>query len=304
MRMTKYDSDFEFKLNRKSLNNHLYKGEFENCVEKISDNLDLININVNDLRVYSEDKIKKSKKRLSVEFVEKGNKIIYKTTKLFEQTFLLIKDFQEFKGFQGFGTKLKYLKLLNNFEQRTLKLEEKFNDYCNNLRKENEKMVNETRISILNSRRETFTSGGDSSSNMENKPNLTAEEIQKFNQQIDLQINKLEQPNNKLKFIADLDDSLIEIRLKQIDFIKGEINTMNKLSKKMAEIVEESGKKVNTIEENIESVLVNTKGAQNNIKEAESVQRENSSGGIFDTNKILLYLTIFVGVLFVIAASK
>jgi hypothetical protein len=186
---------------RISLLTKLAQGKFDQAEDKIQDNLDSININLNELSKY---KLKISTDKAKKENITKGNYLLEATGNLIEETFVLIQEFKNHK-FLGFGEKLKYLKLLDANNKRCLDYKSRFENISEEIKKQN--------ITVVESVRQSRLSREDSG-------NLTP----KF---------------HEYEYVKDdIDDSFIENRGSQINLITDITRKLLDLSKYSKEIVE------------------------------------------------------------------
>jgi hypothetical protein len=260
---------------RISLLTKLAQGRFDQAQEKIQDNLDSININLNVLGKY-QLKVGIADKK---DYISKGNYTIETTATLIEETFILIQEFKDHK-FIGFGEKLKYLKLLDANFKRCTDYKAKFEKLSEDIKKQNINIIENTRQSRLSSLKE------DSGSN-------TARITPTFD-------------FKEYEYVKDdLDDSIIEDRGTQINLICDISKKLFDLSKHQGEIARRGEVKLNKIEDNIDDALVNVKSAKENIDEANKINEDRHSGGdLFSTNKIMLFIVMLVGFLLFLAVFK
>lgn len=263
--------------NRKSLMKSLVQGKYSRAEEKITDNLDQININISELNHYYTKIVNKKDKK---ELIKKGNKLIETTGKYFEDTFILIEDFKTHK-FISFTEKLKYLKLLDSYEKRCSTYQRKFNELSEKLTKFNINQIESFRKSKISSRRGTSVGNN----NDENEQYFQSQLMKGY------------------EFIPDLDDTIVEERGKQIDLINKITKQMNDYSEYTVKLVHKGGETINQLEDNINNAYNNMNIAKLEIQEADDVNKQVSES-FFNPNRILIFLIVFVGILFIIAVSK
>jgi hypothetical protein len=257
--------------NRKSMQTHLARGDYDRAENKIENLIQDIILNIASIRDYSESLVKEN--------ISYGNEVIEKTKEYFESSIILLKDFKEHK-FLKYSTRLSFLKKIANLENQITTAKRKFNEIVKKIKQKNSDLIVEERKSILNSRRGTDASKDDKLFE-ERLLELTKEELITF----------------------DLENTMIQEREDQIELILKVMNEINNLSKDCLNIAIQSGQKVDKISENIFTVEINTNKALEEIKEAESINSSQREG-FYSVNKIIVILGIFVSFLFLVVLSK
>lgn len=134
----------DFEENRASLKNALIKGDFERAKEKVKDNLTLINSNIRDLQEYL---FKIGSKKDNKNLMDKCDKNILTTGNIFNETYILIKDFSEHK-FNNRNEKIENIKKIKQFEETCTKYHEKFNEITNKIKRQDITLIESARNSI------------------------------------------------------------------------------------------------------------------------------------------------------------
>jgi hypothetical protein len=264
----------EVELNRKSIMKHLARGDFKQAEYKIEDNLKFIHLNITDLEKYLQKmKVKKDKK----EFIGRGSDTIENTANLFEETYVLFKEYKNY-NFNSYKDRLRGLTLSEKYDKNLASYKHQFEEVKDKITKCNIDLINSERDSIIKSRRPTN----------------------------ETEIKEYELTENLIcyEYKEDVDDALIEERGRQINLLNKAIDDLNCLASQCEQIVFQSGAKLNTIEDNVVHAFENTKNALVDIQQADKYNQQTTSGGIFNINNILLFLILFVAVLFFIALSK
>lgn len=269
--------------NRKSLLTHLARGDFYRAEQKIEDNISQININLNHLERYCGKVLSKKDKK---EFILKGNKILEETGGMFEETLLLIKDFQSHK-FTNRKDRIRYLTVLEGFEKRTIKAKHKFEEISEKLNTQNRNAIEIERHSMMSRKGSTI-----------NNAKTTANEAQLFRNRLDEQLVGYE-------YKEDLDDTLIEERGRQIQLIVKIMGDVQKLSTDCLGTLVHSKEYVDSIADNLVSTKHRTEDALMEIKKADEINKNrHSSESFFSLNKIIIFLLIFVAILLLASLSK
>ena len=249
--------------NRLSLNNALIKGDFIRASEKVEDELLILQNNINDLREYS---FRIGSKKDNKEKSQKANELIENTGKILTDIYNYIKDIKEFQYISR-DDKIQNIKKAKDYELRCNSLKLNFEELTNKIKQQGQQIIDSSRKSLKLQ---------DSFNNNENNYNQKED-----NKKDDLELQFI----NGREYLEGIED-----KEKQINTIVKVTNQINEISKKTADIVINSGYKINTIEDNINSMDTNIKNAVDHMKEA---KKANDSAGGY-SNKLLYAIGIIV----------
>lgn len=188
--------------------------------------------------------------------------IILSTGNCFTETFNYLKDIKEFNYEKKRSTRLENVKRAKEYEETLIRHKNKFEDSV-------KKIQNQNRISI-DKARESFRMSNASNPKMSNAQ---------------AQLNGKE-------FLEE-----VELKEKEIKVITQVFNQLNDISKKIADTVIEGGKKIDTIEDNVNLTAKNISNAANSMQTAKKYNE--STGGY--TNKLLYIVVGIVGVLIILS---